>query len=143
MFGRHCTIAALEFRLQPVSQDGPQADSIVRVSAAESIWEVLYVAYTKPFHRFLCGVSAGRETPIPAIAWLVCLAALAGAAVQARAEDEVLKLVPEKALGFAIVNHPESADAKMQELGQQTEFRSRYPSLLAMLEGPGGIRQGL
>jgi hypothetical protein len=70
-----------------------------------------------------------------------CFALLAGGAGQVRADDDVLKLVPEKALGFVIVNRPETADAKLQELGQQLKLP--IPSLLAKLEGPGGIQAGL
>jgi len=72
---------------------------------------------------------------------LTCFAALAGVAGQARAEDDVLKLVPEKALGFVVVNRPETADAKLQELGQQLKLP--IPSLLTKLEGPGGISTAL
>jgi hypothetical protein len=59
----------------------------------------------------------------------------------ARAEDEILKLVPEQALGFAIVNRPADADAKLQQLGRQMKLP--IPSLLAKLQGPKGIREGL
>ena len=58
-----------------------------------------------------------------------CIAAVAGAAGQARAEDDVLKLVPDKALGFAIVNRLEATNAKLQEFGQQMKLPvpgSRY-----------------
>ena len=71
---------------------------------------------------------------------LTCIAALAGAAGQVRADDDVLKLVPDMALGFAIVNRPEAADAKLQALGQQMKLP--IPSALAKLGGPGGIGPG-
>jgi hypothetical protein len=67
---------------------------------------------------------------------LACLVAIAGAARQAPAEDDVLKLVPDKALGFAIVNHPESADAKLQQLGKQMNLPMQH-SLFGMLEDFG------
>jgi hypothetical protein len=62
-------------------------------------------------------------------------------AANARAEDEVLKLVPEGALGFAFVNRPADADAKLQQLGRQMNLP--IPSLLTKLQGPGGIREGI
>jgi hypothetical protein len=71
---------------------------------------------------------------------LACFTAMAGVAAHVRAEDEILKLVPEEALGFAIVNQPADADAKLQQLGQQMKLP--IPSLLAKLQGPGGIRAG-
>ena len=62
-------------------------------------------------------------------------------ATGARAEDEILKLVPEQALGFVVVNRPAEADAKLQQLGRQMKLP--IPSLLAKLRGPGGIHEGL
>ncbi len=56
-----------------------------------------------------------------------------------RAEDEILKLVPEQALGLVLVNRPAAADAKLQQLGQQMKLP--IPSLLAKLQGPEGIRR--
>jgi hypothetical protein len=73
--------------------------------------------------------------------FLTCVAALTGVAGQARAEDDVLKLVPEKALGFVVVNRPASADAKLQQLAKQMKLP--IPSLLGKLEGPGGIQTGV
>ena len=83
----------------------------------------------------------GLRCSIPQAMLLTSVAVLAIAAGQVRADDDVLKLVPEKALGFAIVNRPEAADAKLQELGQQLKLP--IPSTLAKLEGPGGIQAGL
>ena len=62
-------------------------------------------------------------------------------AANARAEDEILKLVPQQALGLVLVNRPAAADAKLQQLGQQMKLP--IPSLLAKLQGPNGIREGL
>ena len=62
-------------------------------------------------------------------------------ATGARAEDEVLKLVPEHALGFVVVNRPAEADAKLQQLGR--EMKLPIPSLLSKLRGPGGIHEGV
>ena len=77
----------------------------------------------------------------PQVVLLAGLAAMAGMAGQARAEDDILKLVPEQALGFVVVNRPAAADAKLQQLGQQMKLP--IPSLLAKLQGPNGIRKGL
>ena len=77
----------------------------------------------------------------PQVALLACFAAMAGIAGHVRAEDDILKLVPEQALGFVVLNRPAAADAKLQELGQQLKLP--IPSLFTMLEGPGGIRKGL
>jgi hypothetical protein len=59
----------------------------------------------------------------------------------ARAEEQILKLVPEQALGFAVVNRPADADAKLQQLGRQLNLP--IPSLLARLQGPDGLREGI
>ena len=72
---------------------------------------------------------------------LFSLLVLGGATGQLRAEDDFLKLLPEKALGFAVVNRPEAVDAKLQQLGEQ--INRPIPSLLGMLEGPGGIQKEL
>lgn len=89
-----------------------------RIPFADSLRRLLH-----PRRRFLAALT------------LACLAALTAAAPQARAEDDVLKLVPEKALGFAVVNNPESADAKLQQLGRQMGLP--IPSLLAKIEDAG------
>ncbi|MHB1033612.1 MAG: hypothetical protein ACYC35_16580 [Pirellulales bacterium] len=62
-------------------------------------------------------------------------------ATPATATDNVLKLVPDSALGFVVVNCPSDADAKLQELGRQMQLP--IPSLLARLKQKGGIRDGL
>jgi hypothetical protein len=72
---------------------------------------------------------------------LACFIAMAGIAGHVRAEEDILKLVPEQALGFVLVNRPSATDAKLQQLGQQIKLP--IPSLLAKLEGPDGIRKGL
>ncbi len=77
----------------------------------------------------------------PRVVLLACFTAMAGIAGQARAEENILKLVPEQALGFVVVNRPVAADAKLQELGQQMKLP--IPSLLARLQGPDGIGKGL
>ncbi len=83
----------------------------------------------------------GLRRRFPQVALFACVAAMAGIAGYGRAEDEILKLVPEQALGFVVVNRPAAADAKLQQLGR--EMKLPIPSLLAKLEGPGGIRAGL
>lgn len=83
----------------------------------------------------------GLRRRFPQVALFACLAAMAGIAGYGRAEDEILKLVPEQALGFVVVSRPAAADAKLQQLGR--EMKLPIPSLLAKLEGPGGIRAGL
>ena len=82
----------------------------------------------------------GLRRHLARFALMTCIAIFAGAAGQVRADDDVLKLVPDKALGFAVVNRPESADSKLQALGQQLKLP--IPSALAKLEGPGGIQEG-
>ncbi len=83
----------------------------------------------------------GLRCRSPRVAWLACLALTAGIAGRARAEDDILKLVPEQALGFVVISRPAAADAKLQQLGQQMKLP--VPSLLAKLQGPNGIRKGL
>ena len=75
------------------------------------------------------------------VALLACFAAIAGIAGRAGREDDILKLVPEQALGFVVINQPSAADAKLQQLGQQMNLP--IPSLLAKLQGSDGIRKGL
>ena len=77
----------------------------------------------------------------PQVVLLACFVAMAGIAGRARAEDDILRLVPQQALGFVVVNRPAAADAKLQQLGQQMKLP--IPSLLAKLQGPDGIREGL
>ena len=78
---------------------------------------------------------------LPQVVLLACFTAMAGIAGRARAEDDILKLVPKQALGFAIVNRPAAADAKLQELGGQMNLP--IPSLLAKLQAPDAIPKGL
>jgi tetratricopeptide (TPR) repeat protein len=59
----------------------------------------------------------------------------------APAAEEILKLVPDSASGFLLVNHPAAADAKIQALGR--EMQLPVPSLLAMLKQQFGIQDGL
>ncbi len=75
----------------------------------------------------------------PQVVLLACFVAMAGIAGRARAEDDILRLVPQQALGFVVVNRPAAADAKLQQLGQQMKLP--IPSLLAKLQGPDGIRE--
>ena len=58
----------------------------------------------------------------------------------AKATDDILKLVPDSALGLVVVNCPRDVDAKLQELGRQMQLP--IPSLLARLMQEGGIRDG-
>jgi len=59
----------------------------------------------------------------------------------APAGDDILKLVPDSALGFVVLNGPGAVDAKLQQLGR--EMQLPIPSLLARLSKKGGIRDGL
>lgn len=77
----------------------------------------------------------------PHIVLLASFVLAAGVAGRARAEEEILKLVPEQALGFVFVNRPDRADDKLQKLGEQMKLP--IPSLLARLQGPDGIPEGL
>ena len=43
-------------------------------------------------------------------------------AMPAKAMDDILKLVPDSALGLVVVNCPSDADAKLQELGRQMQL---------------------
>ena len=52
--------------------------------------------------------------------------------VAAPAAEEILKLVPDSALGFVVINRPAAVDAKLQALGRQMQLP--VPSLLAMLK---------
>jgi hypothetical protein len=67
-----------------------------------------------------------------------CLVLLAAA--PARAAENVLKLVPDSALGFLLVNRPAEVDGKLQELGRQMQLP--VPSLLAKIKQAGGIAEG-
>ncbi len=59
----------------------------------------------------------------------------------APAGEEILKLVPEGASGFLVINHLAAADAKIQALGR--EMQLPVPSLLAMLKGQFNIPEGM
>ena len=48
------------------------------------------------------------------------------------AGEEVLKLVPDLASGFLVINRPAAVDAKLQTLGR--EMQLPVPSLLMMLK---------
>ncbi len=62
-------------------------------------------------------------------------------AIPARAADDILKLVPDGALGLVAVRCPADADAKLQELGRRMQLP--IPSLLAKFKEEAGIREGL
>jgi hypothetical protein len=68
----------------------------------------------------------------------VCLALLAA---PARAAENVLKLVPDSALGFVLVNRAADLDGKLQDLCRQMQIPP--PSLLARIKVAGGIGEGL
>ncbi|MGO8751332.1 MAG: hypothetical protein ACLQNE_35750 [Thermoguttaceae bacterium] len=70
---------------------------------------------------------------------VVCLAWLA--ATPAPAADEVLKLVPDSALGFVVVNRLGAVDAKIQELGRQMQIP--LPGLMAKLKEAVGSLEGV
>ncbi|MHB8955585.1 MAG: hypothetical protein ACYC4U_21625 [Pirellulaceae bacterium] len=71
-----------------------------------------------------------------ALTFLVLLCAMA-----AKASDDILKFVPNSALGLIVVDCPSDADGKLQELGRQMQLP--IPSLLARLKQTGGIHDGL
>ncbi len=62
------------------------------------------------------------------------------AASAATAADDFLKLVPDSALGFVVINRPAAADAKLQALGRRMQIP--MPGLLAMLKQQSGIHEG-
>jgi len=60
---------------------------------------------------------------------------------RAQAADDILKLVPDSALGWVAVNNPQAADAKLQALGRQMQLP--IPSLLARVRAAAPIAKGL
>lgn len=58
-----------------------------------------------------------------------------------QAAEDILKLVPDSALGFVVVNGPAAVDAKLQALGRQMQLP--IPSLLTRLKAGIGIEKGL
>jgi tetratricopeptide (TPR) repeat protein len=63
------------------------------------------------------------------------------AASLAPAGEDILKLVPDGASGFLMINRPADVDAKIQALGR--EMQLPVPSPLAMLKGQFNIQNGL
>jgi hypothetical protein len=63
------------------------------------------------------------------------------AALAAQAAEDVLKVIPRDALGFAAINRLAETDAKLQKLSQQVQ--APVPGLLAMLKERSGIEKGL
>jgi hypothetical protein len=59
----------------------------------------------------------------------------------ARGAENILKLVPDAALGFALVQRPADADVKLQRLAGQLGFPAQ--SVLARLKGQAGLGEGL
>jgi len=70
---------------------------------------------------------------------LVCLAVLG--ATLAQAAENVLAVIPDGALGFAVVNQLAAADAKLQAFGKQ--IQQPIPSLLATAKQKTGVEKGL
>jgi len=70
---------------------------------------------------------------------LVCFAGLAAAT--AGAAEDILKRVPDSALGVVVLNRVADIDAKLQQLGR--EMQLPIPSLLAKLKSQGGLGEGL
>jgi hypothetical protein len=70
---------------------------------------------------------------------MACVMLLAASA--APAADDFLKLVPDSALGFAVINRPAAVDARLQALGRQMQLP--LPDLLAMLKQRAGIQEGV
>lgn len=74
-------------------------------------------------------------TVVPAVLLAVLATPLTEAA------EDVLSVVPEGALGYAVVHRLAETDAKARSLGEQT--RLPVPSLLAMLKEKTGVKKGL
>jgi uncharacterized protein (TIGR03067 family) len=70
---------------------------------------------------------------------MVCV--LLVAAPLASAAEDILKLVPESAWGFVVVNQPAAADAKLQALARQVQLP--LPSPLTLLKQRFNVREGL
>lgn len=63
------------------------------------------------------------------------------AATFAQAAEDVLGVIPERALGFVLVNRLAETDAKIQSLGQQMQLP--VPSPLEMFKTAAGVPEGL
>jgi hypothetical protein len=72
--------------------------------------------------------------------WLAILLVLL-AVTPSLASEQVLKLVPDGALGFVVIHGLATWDAKVQELGRQ--ISAPLPSPLAMFKTVGGVGDGL
>jgi hypothetical protein len=72
-------------------------------------------------------------------ATVLCLAVLG--ATFAQAAENVLALIPDGALGFAVVNRLAQADAKLHAFGKQ--IQQPIPSLLATAKQKTGVEKGL
>ncbi|MCR4412365.1 MAG: hypothetical protein NUV77_08075 [Thermoguttaceae bacterium] len=80
-----------------------------------------------------------RRCFIPTVSLAVCLALCL--ATCARGAENILKLVPDSALGFALVQRPADADAKLQRLAEQLGLPAQ--SVLARLKDRAGVGEGL
>ena len=69
---------------------------------------------------------------------MVCALLLTASA--APAAEDFLKLVPDSALGFVVINRPDAADAKLQALGRYIQLP--MPGILTMLKQRSGIQEG-
>ncbi len=76
-----------------------------------------------------------------AIAALVLGSALLWAASPAPAAEDILKLVPESALGFAVIHRPADLDAKLRSLARELHLPPLSP--LAILKQQCKIEEGL
>ncbi len=74
------------------------------------------------------------------LAALLVACALHLSAASAPAAEDILKLVPDSALGFAVVNGAADLDAKLQAIARH--FPGQMPSPLFMLKLQSGIREG-
>ena len=77
-----------------------------------------------------------RALVVVPVVWLAVLATTC-----AWAAEDILSVVPEGALGFAVVNRPADTDAKIQALGQQMQLP--VPPLLATFKAKTGVQKGL
>lgn len=73
------------------------------------------------------------------IVLLVSVVVLAGSA--AKAAEDVLKVIPDEALGFVVVNRLAEIDAKLQALGKQTQLPARSP--MEVLRRLANVKEGL
>lgn len=75
------------------------------------------------------------------LSWGILAMALLVLPARAEPVEEMLKLVPDSALGLVAVNRPAEVDVKLQEIAKQLQMPA--PSPLTLLKAVAGIREGL